>query len=216
MMRPVDIAHEPAAYIDWLIEYARSQPKQPEPVPIDDAIPRTWYVVVTELNRERSVCEDLARAGVEPYAPMKRWFRIGGGIVTRPLLTGYVFAGLPVGDGGFHALMAPRNSKSILPRPDAPQAIPTHEVDRLKIMEASGEFDQTARLSLSGRPAPVRASMAWIIPGAWIVVEKDSSFSGCLAMVKTVDQSRYRVTALIPMLGRKVVELRFYQFKAAS
>lgn len=234
-----DPAREPQAYMDWLLDFQLFSGKKGEKVaeklePIElpfvediytigpkaaPADEKKWFVVVTEPQQERRVADELTRDGIETYVPLRKAYRRAArasrrAVMTRPLLPGYAFAGLPGLAGGISCLMAADGAMWVLPRPDAPRSVPTDEIERLRKMEDAGEFDETqANLRKGWNKAKPTGTLSWICKGARILVT-DGPFAGYHATIEAVDAGRRRVKAPVSIFGRATpLELEYAQFR---
>lgn len=214
-----DPMRDPDGYMRWLVgEPSGGDDLRPLSFPmIDDAYTigpsaapaeKRWFVVVTEPQKERSVCDDLARDGIESFVPKLKLFKrrrvndIASIVYERPLLPRYVFAGATEAAGGILRVMDYRHAFDVLRRSGEPAAIPTKEIESLRHREEAGEFDKT------GPPL-------WIVEGIGIKVT-DGPFASFGGTVDKVDRVRRRVRAEVMIFGRMTrVDLRIGQFEAA-
>lgn len=221
-----DIQREPDAYMRWLVEHVAEPAGELRPLElpmIEDVYTigpkaeRKWFVVVTDPQKERSVCDDLRRDGIEPFAPLIRSAIIRKGkkrIVSRQLLPRYVFAGLPQPQPPFRVVLEAHGARELLGRSGSPVEVPACVVEDLRRRDAEGEFDETEPATKKGYgKEPTKRKWKWVKPGAWVRVVKGpfASFNG---IVEEVDAGRKRAKVGMSIFGRvSPVELEFDQIE---
>lgn len=219
-----DILREPDAYVRWVVEHMSEPASDLRPLEmpmvedvytiVPEAAPaeRKWFVVVTEPQKERSVCDDLRRDGIEPFAPLVRSTLVREGkkrIVTRPLLPRYVFAGLPLPLPPFRAVLKAHGAREILGRSGSPVEVPVAIVAALKYRDEEGEWDDTQRQKKGYGKEPAARQWKWVKPDALVRV-LSGPFKNFNGMIEEVDAGRKLVRVGIAIFGRvSPVELEF-------
>lgn len=224
-----DVLREPDAWMSWVIA-ERELPRAPgelDPLPwVEDvftigpvAAPaeRKWFVVVTEPQKERSVCDDLRRDGIEPFAPLVRSIAIKRRrkcVIERPLLPRYVFAGMPQPQPSFRVILKAHGAREILRHAGCPAAVPTAIIDDLRRRDADGEWDDTQRQAKGYGKEPAVRQWKWIKPDAQVRVLA-GPFKFYHGVVEEVDAGRKLAKVGIAIFGRvSPVELAFDQIEA--
>jgi len=217
-----DIQRDPEAYMQWIIEHVSEQagdrplemPMGPKGAPPD----RKWFVVVTDPQKERSVCDDLTREGIEPFAPLVKSLVIRKRVkclVTRPLMPRYVFAGLPLPLPPFRVVLEAHGAREILGQSGAPVEVPSVVVIDLKRRDADGEWDDSQRQKKGYGREPAARLWKWVKPEALVRV-LSGPFKHFNGIVEEVDAGRKLAKVGIAIFGRvSPVELQFDQIEHA-
>lgn len=177
----------------------------------------TWYVIRTATRQEKRAVESLretfkGREDFEVYLPVYvRWERLGHQKnrtqKLRPLLPGYLFAQIPNGD-----FLKAENSEGVScvlrhfneAGERRPRDIGSLLIHKLRMIEASGEFDE---------PDPQNATPS-LTPGQSIRVS-GGQFSGLRGILVKLRPNK-RASVLIEMFGRSSpAELPIAQLDAA-
>lgn len=223
-----DPMREPDAYMHWLVT-EREMPRAPGELvklpwvedvytigPVAVPAERKWFVVVTEPAKERSVCDDLRRDGIEPFSPLVRSLAFKRGrkrILTRPLLPRYVFAGLPQPLPSFRAILDVDGAREILGHSGSPVELPRAIIDDLRRRDADGEWDDTQRQAKGYGREPAARQWKWVKADALVCV-LSGPFKHFHGIIEAVDAGRKLAKVGIAIFGRvSPVELQFDQIE---
>lgn len=168
----------------------------------------TWYAVRVRSQTEALVSERLTAAGIEVFAPMRKWeaqhrrtkrWRL----VVAPLFETYLFARVDIGH--WRQILSAKSVMQVLGSPGAdgepvPSAIPDHVIDELRAAQHAGKFDDT-RAARKARNEHL--DLKAIFPTGRQVRLTDGPFMGMAANVDGVNGNG-AVAVLVEMLGRLV------------
>jgi transcription antitermination factor NusG len=113
----------------------------------------TWFVLYVNAGRERQVAEDLAAFGFHAFCPMEVEWRLKPRQQRRkgtpdrvkhekPLLSRYVFVGMPVG-GPWRTVKLIDGVVDALKSDGRYWPVPAPAIDRMRAAYEAGDFDRT-------------------------------------------------------------------------
>jgi transcriptional antiterminator NusG len=186
-----------------------------EDVPAED-IPKDWYILKVQSNRENSICDGLRRrvkiAGLEAYfgdviVPTEevREFKDGKArIVKRKLYPGYIVVQMAINDDTWFLVRETPGIGDFTGAGGKPTPMLPHEVER--ILRLAGKLERPD--SKTG-PRP-------LIPykvGDKVRIE-EGNFQNFEGEVSAIDETNGRVTIMIQIFNRTTpVELEHWQVK---
>jgi transcription antitermination factor NusG len=159
----------------------------------------TWFVLYVNAGREKAVAEDLAEFGFSAFCPMEVEWRLKPrqqrrkGVPDRvkherPLLSRYVFVGMPVG-GPWRTVKLIDGVVDALKSDGRYWPVPSPAIDRMRDAYEAGMYDRTC----------IEAERLIALIGQ-VVDLKSGPFAGLSAKV-TAASAKY-VSAEIDMMGR--------------
>lgn len=179
---------------------------------------KRWYVVRTNVRSERKAADNLRKAGFDHYLPTQRIEKHNKRSHTyrmteRPLMTGYLFVGLPAHSQHFGLVRGCQGVEDILkvrfgPGPEdfRPLCVPANAVEEIYLAEFDMQFDDTreARIHRKEEARTRKATVAMTFPATseWLV--SDGPFASFNAVVESVT-SAGMVKALVSIFGRSTV-----------
>jgi transcriptional antiterminator NusG len=195
---------------------AKVKPVEEVAEPEGDELPKDWYILKVQSNRENSICDGLRRrvkiAGLEEYfdeiiVPTEevREFKDGKArIVKRKLYPGYIVVRMAINDDTWFLVRETPGIGDFTGSGGKPTPMLPHEVER--ILRLAGKLE---RPDAKTGPRP-------LIPyrvGDKVRIE-EGNFQNFEGEVSAIDETNGRVTIMIQIFNRTTpVELEHWQVK---
>jgi len=187
-----------------------AEDEEPDPA----GLPRQWYILKVQSNRENSIADALRRrvnvAGMEDYfgeiiVPMEKVTEFKGGkkkIVKRKLYPGYIVVNMAITEETWFLVRDTPGIGDFTGAAGHPSPMLEHEVER--ITQAAGEEKQDE--------AP-KLKIAFNVGNR--VKINEGTFENFEGEVSGIDETKGTVTVMINIFGRSTpVELEYWQIEA--